>query len=262
MPFKTTQQARLHRLFFEGFTAMDLAEPLVSFDAGADALEVRRFLAARGFDLAGVRKDGLVCGYARCEELTSGRCGDHLLPFNPDDDMIPESANLVDVVRSLAINRRCFITVLDQPAAIITLDDLEKPPMRMFLFGLVTIGEMIMTDLLRARYADDSWQGFLSEPRLAKARELQKIREQRGHKVDLLDCLQYGDKGWILSYDQVVRESLGFASRREAREAIKEMELLRNNLAHTQAIIPSGWSRIVIACSKMEQRLNKLSDLI
>ncbi len=261
MPWKTTQHARLRRLFFEGFTAMDIAEPLVSFDADTAALAVRQFLLEKDFGLVGVRSDGLVCGYALRKELTVGCCGDHLVPFCAESDLVPETASLVEVVRSLAINRQCFITVLDQPTAIITLDDLEKPAMRMFLFGLVTIGEMAMTDILRTRYTDGSWQELLSAARLAKAMELQEERERRGQKVDLIDCLQYGDKGWILSYDRTIREALGFTSRREVREAIKEMEALRNNLAHTQAIIPSGWQRIVIACSRMERNLERLSSL-
>jgi len=261
MLWKDSQRARLHRLFFEGFTAMDIAEPLVSFDAEAESLQVRQFLVDRDFDLVGIRRNGLVCGYARREALTAGRCGDHFLPFCAERDLVPETASLVAVVRSLAINRQCFVTFLDQPTAIITLDDLEKPPMRMFLFGLVTIVEMVMTDRLRWKYADHSWQGLLSSTRLAKARALQEERERRGGRVDLLDCLQFGDKGWILSYDAEWRAAIGYQSRRELREALKDLETLRNNLAHTQAIIPDGWQRIVIACSRMEQNLDRVDKL-
>ncbi len=32
MPWRDTQSSRLRRLFLEGFSAMDVAEPLVSFD--------------------------------------------------------------------------------------------------------------------------------------------------------------------------------------------------------------------------------------
>ncbi len=261
MLLKQNQHIRLHRLFFEGFSAMDLAEPLVSFDTGAQASEVQKFLLGKGFDLVGVREDGLVCGYARRDELTSGRCGDHLIPFHPQDDLLPESASLVDVVRSLAINRQCFITILDQPTAIITLDDLEKPPMRMFLFGIITISEMVMTDILRNKYCDNRWQALLSANRLEKARELQKLREMHGHQVDLVDCLQFGDKGWILSYDENFRQSMGYSSRREIREALKELENLRNNLAHTQAIIPTGWQRIINLCTRMERNFGAVLRL-
>jgi hypothetical protein len=72
-------------------------------------------------------------------------------------------------------------------------------------------------------------------------------------------CLQYGDKGWILSYDEDVRLPLGQPSRKAARKAIWELESLRNNLAHTQEIVPEDWERIVIACSRFEQNLDAIA---
>jgi hypothetical protein len=242
---------------------MDVAEPLVSFDDTAKSADVRQFMEDMGFDLVGVRRNGLVDGYVRSVDLTSGTCGDHFHPFTPDDDLVPDTANLIDVVKSLAINQQCFVTILDRVGAIITLRDLEKPPMRMFLFGMITIIEMKMTEFLRQRYSDNSWQGILSEKRLEMAKKLQEERIRRGQQVDLIDCLQFGDKGWIITYDEDLREALGHKSRKETRNAIKEFETLRNNLAHTQEIIPSGWERIVIACSRWENNLEKkLEDFV
>lgn len=248
----------MRRLFLEGFTAMDVAEPLVSFDAEAEAQAVQQKMAAQDFDLVGVREDGLVTGYVRREDLSGGCCGDHRRSFTPDDDLVPDSANLITVVNSLAVNEQCFVTVLDRVGAIITLTDLEKPPMRMFLFGMITITEMLMTEILRRRYPDQSWQEHLSEQRLARALALQEERARRGQQTDLLDCLQLGDKGWIITYDEELRTALGQGSRREARKAVKEIEMLRNNLAHAQEIIPSGWRRIIIACNRWERNLEQM----
>ncbi|MBW2475940.1 MAG: hypothetical protein JRE63_01295 [Deltaproteobacteria bacterium] len=260
MPWRDTQSARLRRLFLDGFSAMDVAEPLVSFDDTADAREVRSFMVAKDFDLVGVRQTGLVNGYVRREDLVSGCCGDYIQPFTPGDDLVPDTANLTEVVKSLAINKRCFVTILDRVGAIVTLNDLEKPPMRMFLFGIITLAEMLMTEIIRHRYSDGSWQNLLSAQRLDKAKQLQKERSRRGQNVDLIDCLQYGDKGWILSYDDDVREALGHQSRKESRRAVKELEHLRNNLAHTQEIIPTGWERIVIACGRLERNLENIVE--
>ena len=260
MPWRDTQSSRLRRLFLEGFSAMDIAEPLVSFDEFTDAGTVREFMETKDFDLVGVRRNGLVEGYMRREELVSGCCGDHMRPFTPDDDLVPDTANLTEVVKSLAINKQCFVTILDRVGAIVTLSDLEKPPMRMFMFGIITLGEMVITDVIRHRYPDGSWQEFLSAQRLTKAKALQEERQRRGQNVDLIDCLQYGDKGWIISYDQEFRQALGTESRKEMRRAVKEMETIRNNLAHTQEIIPTGWPRIIIACSRWEQNLENLPE--
>jgi len=260
MEWKDIQTSRLSRVFLQGFSAMDLAEPLVSFDAEADARAVRAFMEEKDFDVVGVREEGLVSGYARQTELVAGRCGDHRRVFSAEDDLVAAHADFTVVVASLAINRRCFLTVLDRVGGIITLRDLEKPPMRMFLFGVITLGEMLMTAIIRHRYGDGSWEDRISAPRLDRARKLQEERARRGRKVSLVDCLQYGDKGWILSYDEDVRAALGQESRRAARKAVKDMETLRNNLAHTQEIIPEGWDRIVIACSRFEQNLVVLAE--
>jgi hypothetical protein len=260
MPWRDTQSSRLRRLFLEGFSVMDIAEPLVSFDAEADSRVVQQFMTEKNFDLVGIRQDGLVSGYVRRDDLSAGKCLEHLRPFTPEDDLVPDTANLTEVVKSLAINRQCFVTILDRVGAIITLSDLEKPPMRMFLFGLITLTEMLMTEILRTRYRDGSWQDRISAQRLEIARRLQDERSRRGHQVDLVDCLQYGDKGWILSYDEDFRNALGQQSRNEARRAVKEMEDLRNNLAHSQEIIPHGWQRIVIACSRLEHNLETIAE--
>ena len=257
MPWRDTQSSRLRRLFLEGFSAMDVAEPLVSFDESASSEDVKQFMAEKGFDLVGVRQNGLVEGYVRRDELTAGTCGEHFHPFTPDGDLVPDTANLIDVVKSLSINQQCFVTILDRVGAIITLTDLEKPPMRMFLFGMITMIEMTMAEILRRRYPNNSWQEFLSEKRIDIARKLQEERNRRGQQVELVDCLQFGDKGWIITYDEGLRKALGHKSRNETRSAVKEFETLRNNLAHTQEIIPSGWQRIVIACSRWESYLDK-----
>lgn len=261
MPWSGAQNRRLRRVFLEGFLAMDIAEPLVSFDGHADARTVHDFMARMDFDLVGIRQDGLVSGYVRREDLlVGGVCEEFLRPFEPEEDCVPDTASLVDVVQSLAINRQCFVVILDRVGAIITLSDLEKPPMRIFLFGIITMAEMLMTEILRHRYGDGSWRELLSEPRIAKAEQLLEERSRRGQTVDLVDCLQFGDKGWILSYDEEIRLAIGQESRRSMRKAIKELETLRNNLAHTQAIIPDGWQRIVIACSRFERNLETLAD--
>jgi len=84
-------------------------------------------------------------------------------------------------------------------------------------------------------------------------------RARRGHQVDLISCLQYGDKGWILSYENI-RMALSQESRKHARKAVKELETLRNHLAHTQEIIAVGWQRIVVACDRFEESLETIAN--
>jgi hypothetical protein len=248
---------RLRRLFLEGFSVMDVAEPLVSVDAEREAREVRALLEARDFDLVGVRDGGLVRGYARREDLARGRCGDHLRPFVPDD-LVPDTGSLRDAILSLGVNRRCFVTVLGHPAAIVTLQDLEKPPVRMFLFGLVTILEALLARELVRRFGEDGWRPLVSPARLARAEALLAERRRRGAPGGLVDCLQLSDKGQaLLSALEAPGGGapFGFPSRKAAKRALKELEALRNDLAHTQEIIPEGWERIVVFSARLDELL-------
>jgi hypothetical protein len=100
MSWKYLHTSRLRHLFFDGFSAMDIAEPLISFDAEADARNVQRFMIEKDFDLVGIRVEGLVKGYVKQNDLSNGLCGDHIRGFIPGDDFVPDTANLAEVVRS------------------------------------------------------------------------------------------------------------------------------------------------------------------
>jgi len=233
---------------------MDVAEPLVSFDAEQPAMVVRNFLEERAFDFVGVRRHGTVCGYACKDELGNGFLGDYLHRFTPDD-FVMETDSLRRVIQSMSTNSRCFVKVLGEVGAIVTLSDLEKPPLRMFLFGMITIFEMLMTWGIRMYFSGNSWREHLSPGRLAKAESLWKERQRRNSAADLLDCLQFSDRGKLLLRIPRVLEILsknGIPSKQAALKAIHELETLRNNIAHSQHIIPESWNRIIIFSTRLE----------
>jgi hypothetical protein len=122
----------------------------------------------------------------------------------------------------------------------------------MWLFGLITLIEMHFLTLIEQHFEDDSWQGYLSNSRLEKARALQVERTRRKQDPRLLDCLQFSDKAQIVVRDEILRKQVGFASRRRGVEAIKSLEKLRNNLAHAQDIISFDWETIVALAENLE----------
>jgi hypothetical protein len=145
------------------------------------------------------------------------------------------------------------VTVLDEVAAIVTLDDLEKPPVRMFLFGMITLLEMVFTRAVDAAFPEESWKAQVAAGRLAKAEALLAERQRRGIQGRLLDCLQFSDKGQLaLRVPHLEPERALQMSRKAAGRALQELEEIRNNLAHGQEIIPRGWPRIVVFSSRLE----------
>jgi hypothetical protein len=234
-------------LFTESFTARDVAEPLASFDAEADSAAVCAFMSDREFDVVGIRRAGQMVGYVAKDSLEQGSCGQYLREFG-GATVLPDTAALLTVVMKLKNADFLFLTILGKVGGIVTRADMQKPPVRMWLFGMVTLVEMRFAELIERHSPGDSWKKFLSEGRQQKAQALLEERSRRNQKLHLVDCLQFSDKGQIIARNEDIRNLTVFASRSQAEEATKRLEQLRNNLAHAQDILTSDWDTILQLC--------------
>ena len=241
----------IQKTFVRGLAARDIAEPLPSFDATTPASVARATMQARSYQVAGVRENGWITGYIEPDILQGGVCGEYSHPFD-NSILIEDSDSLSEVVMKLKDSPRIFVKALGVVSGLITRLDLQDPPVRMWLFGLITVIELSFLTLIELRFQDDSWQGYLSPARLQKAQDLQKERRRRDQDPRLLDCLQFSDKAQIVVRDENLRKQVGFESRRRGDQVIKNLEKLRNNLAHSQDIVTFDWETIVQMVENLE----------
>lgn len=260
MLFPSSAVQSLRRVFQHAFTVCDVAEPLASFDETTSADSVRECMEASRFQVAGVRRSGRVQAFIQIADLGSGPCSDYQQDFD-EAMIIPDSLPLVELVQRLSDQQRLFVSVLGQVGGIVSRSDLQKPPVRMWLFGMLTLIEMRTTRLIDRGCPDNTWQAFLSDARVQKSQDLMTERARRNQEVSLLDCLQLSDKLQIVSRNEDLRRHTRFQSRRQMDESIKLLERLRNNLAHSQDIIADDWGTIVALSENFENVLNGPQDL-
>jgi len=244
MDWSISSRATIRRFFHTGFTAADIAEYLISYDGNQPAADVRRRMADQDFDVVGLRDDGFVVGYVCREDLADGACSDHLRYFGSDQVAAAETP-LRETLLRLGEQPFLFVTSLGAVGGIITRADLQKPPVRMWLFGLITLVEHALGVLIRSRYPEGSWRQHLSETRLHRAERFQAERRRRNESLDLVSCLGLADKGQVLFRDPELRAQLGMESRSAAKEVVRNMEQLRNSLAHAHDIVSGSWRTIV-----------------
>lgn len=244
----------LRRVFQQGFAVQDIAESLVSFDANCPAEEVGRFMDANRYEVVGVREGGLVTGYVTRQSLGHEECSAYIRHFQ-NDEVIFDTASLTEAV--IGLKDRCclFVSSLGGIAGIITRSDMQKPPVRMWLFGMITLIEMNFTRLIEQCCPNNQWREHLSEGRLQKAEELLAERTRRNQHLNLLDCLQFADKGQIVAKHEPARSATRFSSRRQVEQLTKDLERLRNNLAHAQDIVSEDWEMIVMLAENLERVL-------
>ena len=254
MALNSSNAESLRRVFEQAFIIHDIAEPLVSFDDSTSAENVRSFMETNRFEIVGVRKGGHVEGYVSRGDLGDGICAEYLTPFN-ETQVVPDSTSLADLVSCLKKQRRLFVSILGRVGGIVSRTDLQKPPVRMWLFGMVTLVEMRFSRMIERHCPDEEWKQFLSAGRCRKAEELLAERIRRNQDLALADCLQLSDKAQIVARSEHLRRLTRFESKRKLEEAAKMLEKLRNNLAHSQDIIANDWDTIVLLSERLDEVL-------
>ena len=249
---------RFKRVFSDLFSAKDIAEPLLSFDADKTCSQVNKALDVYEQNIASIRIHGAVQGYTLKEDIDGkgeAFCSEVIRHFTVDQ-VVDGDAPFTEVIFVLTRHDYCFVRLIGDIVGVIDRGSIDTPLMRMWLFGLITLTEMRISTLIKQYFPDNKWQDLLSASRLQKAQQLQEERLRRNQHCELVDCLQLSDKAQIIIQHPPTFDALGFQSKKAAHKVVKELEQLRNHLAHTQNISSHNWSQIV----RMTQRIDEEID--
>lgn len=259
-----TRLADLQSLVSAGITASAVLEPLKSCLSRANALQIRDVLTNLDFDIAGVQDDpeGPIVGYVERQSLESGLVGEYIESISPPD-LVSDSTPLGVLLAGFETRDWVFVLVGREVQAIITKADLNKPPARLYLFGLISLLEMHLGYWARQVYPGDEWIKELSPGRLISARKLLRNRRRRNHQIGLFECLQFCDKCDLVLASKEVRSSLGLGGLRNSRRALRRAEDLRNRLAHSQDDLAQGvsWPALIALVNWIEE-LTHTSDRV
>jgi len=197
--------------------------------------------------IAGIRVDGVVQGYVQLSAASD--CSDTPAGLRMQrisaDQVVDTDTPLTDVVGVLTRHDQCFVSTFGSVIGVIERSAINKPVVRMWLFGAITLYEMALVPLIERSFPDDSWHDVLTPARLDKARELQSERERRGRPSRLIECLQFSDKAQIMLEHPPTVQKMRFPSKKVGKRLIRELESLRNHLVHSQDIVAHDWPQIV-----------------
>jgi hypothetical protein len=140
----------------------------------------------------------------------------------------------------------------------VTRGDLQKTPVRMWLFGLVSILEMRFLQLIKSQDHGDWWLPILTEKRLGDAKKIYAERIKKNEEIGIADCLQLCDKRNIISANPNLFEKTGYASKKEWKRVMVKVENLRNNLAHSNEINTGTWPEKAELALRIEELIRQL----
>jgi hypothetical protein len=161
--------------------------------------------------------------------------------------VIPANTPMLDMVDLFASNDTFFLLTGNQITHIVRFGDCDRLPFRMCLLILLMELESAMTSaLLRYGSTEETVFARLPEKRRTKARELLEAKQRELKKVnpkytvqrgDLLQCTYMIDKATMIENDPKLLERLSSLGVDGLHESLKQLENLRNELAHGGAIL-------------------------
>lgn len=256
MKYLKSSLQNLREIFGRSVTVKEIAEPFASFDINHPADKIRRFMDEKDYDVVGVMKNRIIVGYVNRTEIDGKNLKDCCVLFE-QENTLPETTPLIDVFKVLANSPRVFVTFLGRVGGIITRGDLQKIPVRIYLFGLISLIEMQLLRIIKERYPDDSWKSLIAAERLDKAEEMRSERKQRNEDIGLTECLQFTDKGNIVSKNNELFNLVWPKSKRSYNRFLKKLRELRDELAHAQYITTYGeWPDFVNLIEEAQEFLS------
>jgi hypothetical protein len=221
---------RLRLLFEEQITVMTIAEDLRIFDLATYQEE----MANCNFNTSVIFHKGEWLKYDK---------GDEQPNLITQEDLMTENTPILVAFRLLLEKRRFFIPdESGKLSYIVTRTDLDKIPLRIGIFGLISILETHLKDLVRQLVPN--WQDSLSEKRLEQAINLYEWKKDRKEEIDLVQCLQFGDLGSIFSKNQRFKKFEPDFSRDNWVDMMNAIGRLRDALAHSQLRLGFSWEEI------------------
>ena len=247
----------LRSLFEKNITVNSISEVLDTCNVHDHAWQIRENMVLKDYDVIGVEENGMVIGYVLRDDLGEGTCQEYSRSFRPSE-LVSDSTPLLQTLFIFKNTDRLFIIEGNRITKVVTLADLQKPPVRMLLFGVISLLEMYLYRIIRDYFAGDSWKNHLSDKRIEQAEELFLQRKARNEAIQLSDCLQLCDKRDIVLNEQPLRELLGIESKSKGKDFFKKLENLRNNLAHSQDLnTQNSWNEMFTLIEQTEKILEE-----
>lgn len=265
---KGTRFSVLRKLFIDNITSRSIYEPLLCCPADSPAESASEALRVRDFDVAGVKETegGEVIGYVVTDELGVGELRKYVKKISTDL-LISDSTPIADLFSVITEMNFVFVISGKHISGIVTKADINKPPVRIYLFGMISLFEMHLGLWVNYYYKKNSWIKKVPKQRMKDAFEIYDLGKMENQELTILECLQLCDKRELLANSNQFMEEFYF-SKRSFNSYVKRVEKVRNGLAHSQYSITANvvWSNLKELISLTESFLinsdNKLERII
>jgi len=232
---KGTDFTSLQKIFIDSVTVRDICEPLHCCDVNISTSELIITLNDLDFDSVGVVNDNHdIFGYILRNDLSEGNVNSFIRHFDTES-IVSDSTSIPDVFKLISEREFYYVNYGQGVKYIVSKADLNKPPVRIYIFGMMSLFELHLNYWVDAMYSSESWANILNPKRVENARLLfeNARKNNENESISLISYLQLCDKRTVLCASETFLELFDF-NKNKFKYFLKKTETLRNNLAHSQ----------------------------
>lgn len=254
---KGTTFSELQDIFIDNITTKFIYEPLICCGIHDSADEVKNFMKERDFDILGVAENENPIGYIRRKDLEYDSVEKYIISFNTSN-LISDSTSIAELIDLLSHQGFIFVLAKNKVAGIVAKADINKPIVRIYLFGIISLFELHLNYWIIKYYEIEGWKNLIAEKRLEIAQYIFKERQGENLDLTLLECLQLCDKREILKQSDEFRKIFNF-SKTKFKDLLEDVEKVRNEIAHSQSSIISNlsWESFISTIENVKNFLNQ-----
>ena len=127
-----------------------------------------------------------------------------------------------------------FVISRQEIVGLVTPADLNKLPTRVYIYSLIGDVELQLSNLIRKEQSitPEEILGLISKERSEEIRNVMKKLGTQNVDIDIFQLLYLSDMLSIIQKTKVLREYLGFSSRKEAEHGLSGINELRSQTMH------------------------------
>lgn len=213
----------------ENIFSRDITVKSISIATHSVALKTaKRICKEKNYDVHLVQEGG-------SKEIMLYRKADQSVqPLNVND-VVSDSTPVFDVLRILQNQPYLFVKEKDKITRIVTRADWDSIPVRIFLFGMISLFEHQIRDFTIKKEFD--WEQDIPSDSLKSAKKHFSKKKKIDQEVRLIDVLYFPDLKYIIQkHFEEFENKIGFEYLKKVLESLEKLRELRNDLAHSKPL--------------------------
>jgi hypothetical protein len=219
-----------------------------------DPSTVLETMQQQNYDIMPIQRNAKFIGYVERNSLDKTTPVERVLQQINLDVVVSANTYIHEMIRLFQRSKFFFINRANDLIGLVTYADLNKIPVRVWIYILINKLEYVLLQLIKSYYPDSSWMNELTDDRQKKITDRFNDKKKEDVETSLEDCLNLSDMIDLVERDRKLRSLMGFTSKKTSKKQFSGLNTLRNRTMHPSTSLITNYDSV----KTLNQRIERL----